>query len=186
MSDTVTCPGCQKAFSDRRLIFKAVTTENCPFCDHLINRSGGFSYRNDDVKRVDDVAAIDAWAEQLRKQFKINVNDSSVSECGAERKWSVDSQSPWQCEIIYPTLSTGFISVRLFCDEKADKLLEDPKNLQVICAKYGTQPWGIKGERILWGTEQYLSTGTLCPEIFEPTVERLKCSMQAALARLGE
>jgi hypothetical protein len=77
------------------------------------------------------------------------------------------------------TISRGGIST-------GKAVFETPRKLQTICAKHGCQPHGNRHTDAMtgtivceWGVVQYLSTSTLCEELFEPIMAKLSAAMKA-------
>jgi hypothetical protein len=80
------------------------------------------------------------------------------------------------CEIAYR--DHNYISFRLTSVDNATAILAEVHRLQMICAEYGVQPYGVRGTNNIWGVVQILSTYTLDPMLFKSVLSRLDVAMQ--------
>jgi len=184
MTDNLFCMQCQRTLDERQLRMKSLTVESCPFCGTMVRRSEGMRATNLDAIIMEDVAAIDAWLEDHARATGLVVRKHATDH--NKYRWSVGTTAPWGCEVVYSSDRTSVLEFRLVSTEKGEAIFEEPRKLQTICAKYGCQPHGnrhsdgMTGAIICeWGAVQYLSTSTLCEELFEPFTARLGEAMNA-------
>ena len=184
MSDKLVCSQCQHSLDERQLTMKSLTIESCPFCGKTIRQSEGMHMTNLDAIIMEDVAAIDTWLENHVGTTGLTVRKlpAKLSKC----EWAVETMAPWACEVSYSPDRISTVEFRLVSTEKGEAIIEVPRKLQDICANYGCQPHGHRftdemTEAIVykWGAVQYLSTSTLCEDLFEPITARLSAAMNA-------
>jgi hypothetical protein len=133
---------------------------------------------------MEDVAAIDAWLEDHTRATGLAIRKHPADH--NRYRWSVGTMTPWGCVVVYSSDHTSILEFRLVSTENGEVICEEPRKLQTICAKHGCQPHGNQHTDGMtgaitceWGAVQYLSTSTLCEELFEPVTARLGEAMNA-------
>ena len=178
MAESLFCMQCQRTLDERQLRMKSLTIESCPFCGEMVRQSEGMRATNLDAIIMEDVAAIDAWLEGHAAATGAAVRKHPAKD--NKYRWSVGATAPWGCEVVYSSDRTSVLEFRLVSTENGEAIFEEPRKLQTICAKHGCQPHGNRHTDGMtgaitceWGAVQYLSTSTLCEELFEPLTSRL-------------
>jgi hypothetical protein len=184
MNERFFCAQCQRDLDERQLSMKSVTVESCPFCGTKVRESGGMRATNLDAIIMEDVAAIDTWLDNHEKTTGLRTRKHHAER--HEYEWAVETTVPWTCEVSYSQSSCTILEFRLVSTEISEAVLEERLKLQTICASYGCQPHGNRHTdemtgtvRCTWGAVQYLSTSTLCEDLFEPVTVRLSDAMNA-------
>jgi hypothetical protein len=184
MADPLFCMQCERPLDERQLSMKSLTVESCPFCGTMVRQSEGMRATNLDAIIMEDVAAIDTWVEDHARTTGLAVRKHPAEH--GKYKWSVETKTTWVCEVAYSTDRTSILEFRLVSTENGEAIFEEPRKLQTICARYGGQPHGnrhtdgMKGRTVCeWGVVQYLSTSSLCEELFDPITARLSEGMNA-------
>ncbi len=184
MAEDLFCMQCQRPLDERQLRMKSLIVESCPFCGTMVRQSEGMRATNLDAIIMEDVAAIDTWLEG-----HANATGSTVTKHPAERnkyEWSVGLAIPWACEIGYSSDRTSILEFRLVLTDNGEAIFEEPRKLQAICAGHCLQPFGtrqtdgLSGSVVCkWGVVRYLSTSSLCEELFKPLIARMGSAMEA-------
>lgn len=176
------CVQCQRTLTDRQLRMKSLTVESCPYCNSMVRQSEGFRSTNLDAIIMEDVAAIDAWLDDHAKATGHQVGQQNKD--GGERTWAFPVDSSLECEVVYSPHQTSIIQVRLVTTGGSEEMFEDPRRVQTIAAAHGVQPHGSRQTNVMtgtvvfrWGAVQYLSTNSLCEELFDPLIARLRSAI---------
>jgi hypothetical protein len=184
MADSLFCMQCQRPLDERQLRMKSLTTESCPFCGTMVRQSEGMRATNLDASIMEDVVAIDTWFEDHARATGLAVRKHPAEH--GKYEWSVETKAPWVCEVAYSSDRTSILEFRLCSTENGDAIVEEPRKLQTICARYGCQPHGNRHTDGMtgtttceWGVVQYLSTSTLCEELFAAITAKLGEAMNA-------
>jgi hypothetical protein len=178
------CVQCQRTLTERQLRMKSLTVESCPYCNTVVRQSEGFRSTNLDAIIMEDVAAIDAWLDGHAKAAGVQIDQQAKD--GGERNWTFLVDGSLRCEVVYSPHQTSIIQVRLVTDKGGEEMFEEPRRVQIVAATQGVQPHGSRQTNGMtgtvvcrWGATQYLSTNTLCEELFEPVIARLRSAVES-------
>jgi hypothetical protein len=185
----VYCVKCQKQIPEHHLNAKSVRVESCPHCGETVRTEEGVQGANVAAANRGDIAAVDAWLEDYANAHNIKVERRTGRH--GSHVWIVE-RYPRTCEVIYDPRKLDFVALRLTLSEGGQTIVANCKDVQRICAIRGVQPRGSRTTDALkgtvtydWGAEQFLSTNSLCGELFDAVVSRLDDAVEDILQKFG-
>ncbi|MFB3892219.1 MAG: hypothetical protein ACE15C_09370 [Phycisphaerae bacterium] len=179
------CPQCRSALSPRELVLDLTETESCPHCGAIVRQRAGYRSAKEDAVVAHDVAAIEGVLAELSHELECVATDESQPDQHVERRWRIHIEIPRTCEMIYDRSRLHFVAVRLIAEDRSKLLPPMPARLQTVCADHAVEFVAERDSagKAVWGAQQYLSTGALCPKLIQGVVARLQEAMQGAEAQ---
>ncbi len=188
--DTLACPKCKIQLDERQLRTTSKKTDKCPECSSVVRESDDFSWTNLAAIFADEIAEIEDKLSLYSQDSSFRYIPDKPRNDG-EHLWVMRPQSEFTHEFCYSEKTTGFVTMRIVSEKKADSVWANPKKLVEEAAKHSLQVFSHRRTELLvdkvhavWGLEQYFNVKTLSTGLFAAVMHRQKDAMHDLIAHI--